>query len=71
MQFSKKHYATHTHYNKKWEKKTEGGKITEIVATNVVASQLPEQQPTATLNACAKIQDDKQYLQSENAICKV
>ena len=53
----------HTHITRRNGKKTEGGKITEIVATNVVASQLPEQQPTATLNACAKIQDDKQYLQ--------
>ena len=35
------------------DKKTK--KMTEIVATDIVASLLPEQQPTAMPNACAKI----------------
>ena len=37
------------------EEKETGGKIfTEIVATNGVASRLPEWQATATSTACAK-----------------
>ena len=46
------------------EKRKKKEIMTFIVATNIVASRLPERQPTGTPTACAKIQTKAFHLTS-------